>query len=51
MKKPEHTQLNALIPTPMHKELKKQAAEEGRTMADILKDALEAYMKKVRRKR
>ena len=51
MKKPGYTQLNALIKTPMHKDLKKQAAEEERPMADILEDALAAYLKKAKKKK
>ena len=51
MKKPGYTQLNALIPDQMHKELKKQAVEEERTMADILTDALDSYLKKVKKKK
>jgi len=34
----------------MHKNLKKQAVEEERAMADILTDALAAYMKKIKKK-
>ncbi len=51
MKKPGYTQLNALIKTPKHKSLKKQAAEEGRTMAAILEDALNDYFKKIKKKK
>jgi hypothetical protein len=51
VKKKGYTQLNALIPTPMHKGLKKQAAEEERPMAEILEDALTDYFKKVKKKK
>lgn len=51
MKKPGFVQLNALIKEDRHKELKKQAVEEGRTMAEILDDALDAYLKKVKKKK
>lgn len=51
MKKKGYFQLNALIPTDVHKELKKQAIEEERTMSDILKDALIAYLKKAKKKK
>lgn len=51
MKKPGFIQLNALIRTPLHKDLKKQAIEESRTMADILEDALTAYLRKKKQKK
>lgn len=51
MKKEGYIQLNALIPADMHKSLKKQAVEEDRTMADILKDALASYLKKTKKKK
>jgi len=51
VKKEGFTQLNAMIPTPMHKDLKKQAVEESRNMADIIVDALAAYLKKAKKKK
>lgn len=50
MKKEGYIQLNAHIPTQMHKDLKKQAIEESRTMAEILQDAVRAYLKKAKKK-
>ena len=51
MKKKGFTQLNALIPDEMHEDLKVQAVRERRTMAEILKDALASYLKKVKKKK
>ena len=51
MKKAGFIQLNALIRESLHKDLKKQAVEESRTMADILEDALTAYLKKKQKKK
>jgi predicted HicB family RNase H-like nuclease len=42
----ETTRLNAMIPVSLHKRVKMQAVEEGRSITDIVIEALEEYLSK-----
>jgi predicted DNA-binding protein len=51
MKKEGYIQLNAHMRIPLHKNLKKLAIEEGRTMAALLEEAVEDLIKKKAKKK
>jgi predicted HicB family RNase H-like nuclease len=40
----ETTRLNAMIPVSLHKQVKLQAVEEGRSITDMVIEALEEYL-------
>jgi predicted HicB family RNase H-like nuclease len=44
--KEETTRLNAIVPVSLHRQVKLQAAKEGKSITDILITSLEAYLKK-----
>lgn len=44
--KEETTRLNAVVPVSLHKAVKIQAASEGRSITDLLVEALNDYLSK-----
>ena len=42
----ETTRLNAVVPVNLHRQVKLQAAREGKSITDILITSLETYLKK-----
>lgn len=44
--KEETTRLNAVVPVSLHKAVKIQAASEGRSITDLLVEALNEYLSK-----
>lgn len=44
--KEETTRLNAIVPVTLHRQVKLQAAKEGRSITNILITSLETYLKK-----
>lgn len=44
--KEETTRLNAVVPVSLHKAVKIQAASEGRSITDLLVEALSDYLSK-----
>ncbi|CAN5796408.1 hypothetical protein BH24DEI2_BH24DEI2_03140 [soil metagenome] len=42
----ETTRINAVVPVSLHRQIKLQAAKEGRSITDLLIDSLSTYLKK-----